>query len=376
MTKIRVLELGMSSNYGGVETYLIEQFRTIDKEQFSIDFAYASSLPIEKMAFYSEIVQNGAKVYLINHNREWQALFQIEKFDIVVGNFCDIFNLVPLFVAKKAGVPRVVFHSHNGGNEFSGMIQRFISPYRKYIQKKLKRADIELWACSKVAAKWMFGSSWQVTFVHNGIDTGRFAFDENIRNEVRKQLHIEDRFVIGHVGRFAKQKNHVFLLKVLSQILQTRDDVVLLLIGQESPVGNGYFDAIKKQSEMLNITDKILFLGLRSDTERLYQAMDCFLLPSFYEGLPIVGIEAQTAGLNCFFSDRISHEAGILSSVLFLPIDYGTEKNWADAVLSSTYSIVRRSAASTLIRLAGYDIHEETQNIQKLLSHPIPVANN
>lgn len=367
MKQIRVLELGMSSERGGVETYLIEQYRAFDKNRFSIDFVYNSPASANEMAFFDELIQSGSLVHQIVTKKDWRTLFQTYHYDVVVGNFCDIYFAYPLFIARRYKVPRIIFHSHNGGNVLNWLTRKGLSIYKRYIQRKLRRCGVELWACSRSAAQWMFGNVSDVTLIHNGIDVPRFAFNMDTREKVRRELGIDDRLVLGHVGRFAMQKNHLFILSVFSEVLKRNSNAVLLLVGQNSVIDD-YMSVVLERIETLGIKENVYFLGSQADTSRLYQAMDYFLLPSLFEGFPIVGIEAQASGLPCFFSDTISTESTILPSTCFLPIQgMDCPSLWAETILSSGANNIQREHAWRMVQTAGYDVHSETRRVMELL---------
>lgn len=370
VSMVNVLQLGMTSNMGGVESYIISQFRCLDAKDLHWDFV--SDVHDAEIAFAPEILERGSSIFQLTNRREWLRFFRQNKgrYQVLVYNTCDPFRLYMLVFAKMfGGVPRVIIHSHNGGMDTNRLIQILAVPFFWVDRFILSRLHVEYWACSRSAAKWMFGKRKKnVTIIHNSIDTSRFMFDDVRRQALRKELGIEDRFVVGHIGRFAMQKNHAFLVSVFSEIARREPRTVLLLVGQETPIGNGYMERTKKLAVQLGIENKIVFLGMRNDTDSLYQAMDCFLLPSLYEGLPIVGIEAQTAGLPCFFSDTISRDVQILPDSRFLPIHRKNSLElWADAVLTGSYDVKSRQNAYELVRTAGYDIHDETQRVTGLL---------
>lgn len=187
-----------------------------------------------------------------------------------------------------------------------------------------------------------------VTVVNNGIETNRFAFRADVRTEVREELGIQDELVLGHVGRFSSQKNHEFLIDSFKEVHDRCPKTVLLLVG-EGPLEV----QIRKKVEDLGLPDAVRFLGLRTDVDRLYQAMDVFVMPSFYEGLSLCTVEAQTSGLPCFFSDNISRECKMTDYAAFLSLEESAEV-WAERILAAG-SRERRSRRDE-VNSAGYDI--------------------
>jgi len=195
---------------------------------------------------------------------------------------------------KRYKIP-VISHSHNG-NGYNPAINSIFRPI-------VNRVSYKRLACSKSAAEWLFGKKRvnDTQIIINGIDTERFTYNAEARDRVRKQYGIaENQFVIGHIGRFSEQKNHAFILDIFSEVLKQKPKTLLLLVG----VGE-LMDQIKSIVQERGIEKSVLFAGKQSRTEDYYSSFDCFLMPSLYEGLPVVGVEAQCEGLDCFFSNQI-----------------------------------------------------------------------
>lgn len=219
-----------------------------------------------------------------------------------------------------------------------------------------------MFACSEIAGRWLFGKNVDkknnYRVISNAIDAQRFNYDESKRLEVRKALHIEEKFVVGHVGRMTEPKNHIFLIKVFSVVCKLRDDARLLLIG-DGELRDMIVDEIRKNK----IEDKVLILGSKNNTEDYYQAMDVFIFPSLWEGLGIAAIEAQTAGLPCIVSEKIPQEA-ILDKELVKVMKLSDEPRlWGEAIVNS--QIDSRSGRVELIRNAGYDVTQNAIIMQK-----------
>lgn len=196
----------------------------------------------------------------------------------------------------------------------------------------------------------------------NAIDCSKFCFDSEIRNEMRKSLHIEDKFVVGHVGRFTYQKNHGFLIDVFNEIHKINPKAVLLLIGDA--VGNmSYYEKAKQKVQQYGLTGCVQFLGMRNDVPLLMQAMDCFVFPSKFEGLGIVGVEAQAAGLPCFFSDTITQELGITKLAHFISLNESPAK-WAEIILNNRKT--ERKDMQPEIAAEGYDVKYEIHKLEKI----------
>jgi len=217
------------------------------------------------------------------------------------------------------------------------------------------------WACSNIAGKFMFGNK-KYEVICNAIDVNKFLFNENIREKYRKKLDLENKFVLGNVARFSYQKNHGFLIKVFYEIQKKYPESVLLLVGAFDKDDEYYLnimDLIKKY----RIINKVFFLGPRSDVSDLYQAMDCLVMPSLFEGLCISAIEAQAAGLPCVCSNGLPDEAEITD--IFHRLDLSDSINkWADLILS--YKNKKREDMRESIRIAGYDIDNQIDRVENM----------
>ena len=205
----------------------------------------------------------------------------------------------------------------------------------------------------------MFGNSKEVIICNNFIDTDKFLFNEKYRNKLRTELNIENKFVLGHVGRFSNQKNHKELVDIFNSVTQDNNDVILILIGTGELV-----DSIKEYVNKLNINNKVLFLGVKSNTNEYYQAMDLFILPSLFEGLPIVAIEAQTSGLKCLLADTIDSNSDISGNVKFLPLN--NIKLWKEEIENIIKNKYIRKDMKKIIIDRGYDLQVEIKKIEDL----------
>lgn len=324
---IRVLQCVNDMHRAGLETMLMNYYRSIDRTKIQFDFL--THRPY-KSDYDDEIEQLGGKVYYAprlypqNYYKyfKWMEIFFEEHPEYeIVHSHIDTMSYLPLLAAKRANVPIRIAHSHNIA----------IDKDYKFILKQIFRLKINevcnyRLACGMEAGKFLFRNK-KFTVIPNAIKADKFYYDEDIRKLKRKALGIENQFVIGHVGRFSYQKNHKFLVYVFKEILNINSNCLLLLVG----VGEKE-DEIKKVINKLEINDKVLFLGNRSDVNELYQAMDIFVLPSFFEGVPVVGVEAQFADLPCVFSDMVPKEIKFTDKSLFLPLSCDT-KVWAEKIL-------------------------------------------
>ena len=310
---------------GGVESVVMNYYRHIDRERVQFDFlvdADSTLVPRE------EIESLGGRIFevppyqqIFSYQRELTRLFREQHWSVVHSHI-NTLSVFSLRAAKRAGVPVRIAHSHStaGKGEMAknlakAVLKQFSNIYPTYRI-----------ACSRYAGEWLFGKGADFDVLYNAIDLSRFVFNAEVRAQARTELGlIGNQFAIGHVGRFMPQKNHRFLIEVFVEVLKRRKDAVLLL------VGSGEAKAlVESWAAERGVAEQVKFLGQRNDVNQLYQAFDAFVLPSLYEGLPLVSVEAQRAGLPCFLSDRITREVDVTGKVHFLPID--NPVTWADAL--------------------------------------------
>lgn len=225
-----------------------------------------------------------------------------------------------------------------------------------------KKYATDYFACSELAGRWLFGDKTfeqgKVTIINNAIDLSKFKYDEKIRKEKRKELNInDDTLVVGHIGRFVAQKNHTFLIDVFNELHKKEKNSILLLIGQ-GPL----MDEVKQKVETLGISESVKFLGQRDDVNELYQVFDVFLLPSLYEGLPVVGVEAQATGNLCILSNSMTQETKILDTTKFISLDMKTEE-WVSIILDN-YSKFKKHDTTDEITKNNFNIKKETSELE------------
>ena len=366
MESIKVFYMVYSLTSGGIERYSINLYKYLDKNIVDMDFI----TKLDRHEFFDDtLYELGGKKIAVSNGCKGSGLqykwkFLKNAFVVVSGNY-DIayFNLsspsaafkYPL-ICRLKGIKKIVIHSHNSCEESVGMIKKLLNKFGRFY---INHIATEKFACSDKAAAWMYGEKCAqqrtYTYIKNGLEVDKYTFNQDIREKVRKSLDISsDMLLIGHVGRFEPQKNHSFLLEFFEEALQLKKNIVLILVG----VG-------RLQADMERIVDErriggnVKFLGERSDINELYQAMDLFILPSLYEGLPVVGVEAQAAGLKCLFADTITSEVDITGNIQFLPL----EKNaWRDAIVNFTH--YERKNFRIEIERAGYDMKSTAVIVQ------------
>ena len=236
-------------------------------------------------------------------------------------------SLFSLLVAKKCRVKYRILHNHStssGVEKKRDIIKKILRPFNRMFTNKPC-------ACSELAARWMYGDrafeKGKIKVFRNGVDTDKFSFSEEFRRDIREEFKIENKKVIGHVGRFMTQKNHLFLIDIFAEYAKRDEESVLVLVG----VGE-LFDDVSEYVAQKKLSDRVIFTGARSDVYKFYSAFDVFVLPSLYEGLPLVGVEACASGLPVLFSDAVTRESRVTDAVEFLPID--DPSVWADRIAS------------------------------------------
>lgn len=351
----RLLCIVPSMDTGGAETFLMKIYRKLDKTQFQMDFYVGT----KKEGFYDkEILSMGGKIYygvakskgLIKSFVNIRDVVKSEKYDIVLRISQHSLSVIDLLAAKCGGATRLIFRSSNsktGGNLLSHVLHLLF----KWLPKRIPNVKI---APSKVAAEFVFGKrsldKGEVIILNNAIDLNQFAFKQDIRDRIREELNINDKLVIGHVGRFAKQKNHEFLIDIFAEIVKIQPNSVLLL------VGNGdLLPIIKEKVTKLQLNDKVIFTDVRSDVNHILMGMDIFVFPSFFEGMPNTIIEAQATGLPCVISNTITEEVKITNLVNFMSLNDKAEL-WAKKTLETVNKYNNRKQYIEILDKAGYNI--------------------
>ena len=350
----------------GVSSVIMNYYRNLDYKNIQMDFlVFEDSKSDENLI--SEVIDKGSNIYYMPNLRPQNIIRFLKyiniffsknnQYKIVHSHLCFIDSLVfPL--AKRHGVKYCISHSHN--TKFSD--------YRvRAIRNKLMCLPITLvadywFACSKEAGKALYGRKFEFSskakVINNAINCEKFNYNKKIRERKRKELSIENKKVIGYIGRLNPQKNVCFFLNVFKRILDKNNDYILLIIG---------IGPLKKELEQMasyfGIMKNVLFLGQRNDVQELMQAMDVLVLPSLYEGLPVVLVEAQIAGLPCVVSSKITREVGLSKSIKFIPIGKYDHKKWIESIdnlLAET-----RNSGLDQAQKKGYDIKIEAKKLSE-----------
>lgn len=347
---------------GGVESVVMNYYRYIDRTKIQFDFICdddSTNIP------YEEIEKLCGKVILIppyqkvfKYHNKLKKILKEGHYKIVHSHI-NTLSVFSLFAAKCAGVPVRIAHSHSTTNKKEkkkNLLKQVLRPFSKLFAT-------DYMCCSELAGRWLFGDKeydkGNVYLLNNAIDLDKFKYNETLRKKKRKELGIkDDTLVIGHIGRFVAQKNHGYLIDIFNEIHKKNNNSVLLLAGQ-GPL----MEEIKNKVKSLKLEKNVKFLGQRNDANELYQAFDVFLLPSLYEGLPVVGVEAQATGLLCELSNDMTKETKVLNITKFMSLN-NTPEEWADNILDDVKKY-KRIDTSKEMTAKNFNIKEEAKKLEE-----------
>ena len=357
---IRAAQILGKMNHGGAKSLVMEYYRHMDRDEIQFDFIVdedSQAVPTE------ELEALGARIYYVapyqniwKYHRDVKAICLKNRYPIV-HSYLNTLNVFPLFAAKCAGVPVRISENlsmaHKG--EWKTIIKEMLRPLGKCFATNLM-------CCGEDCGRWLFGNraydQGRVALFKTPVNAQKNAYDPALRERTRKQYGLEDKIVLGHIARFVPQKNPLFLLDIVAAAYRLNPDVRLLLIG-DGVLKN----EMMRKIEDLSIAQAVVYLGIQEEVVQLYQAMDAFLLPSLYEGLPIVGIEAQAAGLPAFFSTEVTEETGMTKLAHFLPLTLDAEE-WARKILDAVEQNTERRSHCDEIKQAGFDSIEESRRLK------------
>ncbi|MBQ5560805.1 MAG: glycosyltransferase family 1 protein [Lachnospiraceae bacterium] len=361
---IRVLHSVSNMDRAGLETMLMNYYRHIDRNLIQFDFLANKPKP---GAYEDEVRELGGRIFvtpgfnpmkLPKYRAYMKKLFAENPEIQIVHAHNGALAYYALREAQRNGVPHRIAHSHNSKINWD-----MKWPIKQYCRANMKNAATDFWGCGELAIEFYFGKklveSGNYTLIKNAIEEDRFIFNENKRKELRKKYHVEDKFVIGHVGRFMYQKNHDFLIDIFDSVHRKNTNAVLVLIGEGE-----LEEKVREKIQRLSLQDSVIFTGSIPNVNEMYQMMDVFLLPSLYEGLPVVGVEAQASGVCCIFSDTITKEIAITDMANFISLSEKTDV-WADKILSYSSGYSRKDMTNE-IKQSGYSIYTEAEKMQNM----------
>lgn len=365
MDKITVLMIGITETAGGVESYIMNLYRNIDRSKFQFYFIKRRN---SKLAYESEIENLGGIIIencpsrhdVFDYYRFYKSLFKKIRFDAVYYNTCDIMSMDFLIFAKKANVRIRIIHAHSTKNMIEQNFYHKIS--EKWCRKHLHKYANCYFACSKNAGNWMFNDI-DYKIIPNGIDISKYHFNIKKRLKCRKELGINEEKLISCVGRLSETKNLFFAIDIEEQLIEIEPQAKLVLIG-----------AGELENELKNLViekglqDKVIFTGAVDNVYEWMSAIDCLIMPSLFEGLPFVLVEAQAAGLKCIVSSNVSNEANITGLVEYLDLEEGAKK-WAERALISCDE-ERINVDQKLID-KGYSIQTTANTISKMIENSL-----
>lgn len=358
---INILFISHYLNVAGTETFMMNVLRNINRKHFHIDFLIFSE---EESIFSREAEELGALIYRLPSRRtglkyykSLERFFKKHAIDYLAVHFCggSVSSIAPLYYAYKYKIPVRIVHSHNSNCEgIHNMI------FHKVNRLFLSILCSNFLACSSKAARFFFLNKKNVVVIKNGIDIDAYTFDCKRRENFRKKFGISPLTrVIGHIGRFENVKNHSFIIDIFKRFNEKETDSVLILVGTGS-----LLETIKMKIENLGLSHKVYLLGERSDVPDVLFGLDCFLMPSLFEGLPFVLVEAQTTGLPCVVSNTINKDVKISQFLHFVHLDDDVDK-WVNVIQYAMQNL-NRSHAAEYVKETGFDIKSTIRYLENI----------
>ena len=363
MEPIRVLHNIASLHFGGSQAFVMNIYDNIDREKVQFDFIVT---PEERKDLYDKVEQMGGRIFVCpkytgkNHFafcKWWDDFFtEHPEYHVIHGHVRSTASIY-LEIAKKHGLVTIAHsHSTSNGSGFSVVV-------KDIMQRPIRHQADYLFACSDKAGKWLFGEKAltqpNYRMIPNGVDLQRFAFNNEKRKQMRNDLGInKDTFVLGHVGRITVPKNHKFLVELFAEYHKMNQNSKLLLVG-----GGELFEEVKQQISQLGINDAVVMVGSKTNTEDYYQAMDVFVFPSLWEGLPVSVVEAQANGLPCLLSDTITRDVDLTDLVSYFPLD--NKAMWDKGIKSAMSKIRSEASKDNEKQLAPFDSRKVAMSLQE-----------
>lgn len=365
MKKISVLVLITVMDRAGAETLMMNYLRNINRDKIQMDFLINRP---DKADYEDEIESLGSHIYHMcelypgkfgRYKREFREFLKEHPEYKIIHSHLEERSYFALKIAKEMGVSVRIVHAHSVPKHFNVKL-----PVRLYFRYKLKGVYTHRFACGEAPAKWLYGTADDVIFMKNAVDTKEFSFGEAMRSDMRTQLNVsDDTLVIGHIGRFIYEKNQSFVIDIFNNVNKLNKNSRLLLIGGGKSKNETLMkEKIQDKVHSLGLDDKVMFLGVRDDINKIMQAMDVLVMPSFSEGFPVTLIEAQSSGLKCLVSEAVSHQCDVTGNVRFASLEESATE-WAEKLLN--VSQTDREKACEQVAQAGFDIKENAKWLEE-----------
>ena len=363
--KSRILIFTIAETQGGHTQYSLNNFRYIDKKRIQMDFVTFS----EKLSFEKEILRLGGKIYYLkNHPQNGEIEFR-KEFAEVLENKYDVIHIHTSYwsgtiveeMAKEYGIKKIIVHAHSTGigntkPEFSDAVLKKHYEIRSSINQNFAT---DYWACSLEAAEWLFDSripKSRIKIMNNAVDTEKFKYNSEKRIELRQKYNFEDKLVVGFVGRLEQPKNFEFIMQLTNELVKIDQDISFVIIGEGSKR-----DFIETKIREYGIEDNVFLMGFQTNVEDWLQMMDVFILPSYFEGFPLVLVEAQVSGIKCLISQNVSSQIIITENVEMLELNIS---DWKEKIATYKKGYSRASHAE-IVKRKGYDIREQAKKLEE-----------
>lgn len=369
----KVLTFGMTDNYGGVESVIMNYYRKFDHRKIKMDFLVTSP---SEIAYFSEIKKYNGKIFTIpsrhndpiNYYKSVKNFFKnhAREYDCFWANMNNLVNIDYLKLAKKYGMKRIIIHAHNTKLMETGIKGKIRESIHQHNKKQLLKYATDFWACSQDAANWFYEKkiSSKVRIIKNALREDDFSYKELNRSKLRKKYGLENKTIIGNIGRLNYQKNQSFLLDIFAQYLLLDKSAKLLLIGKGEEK-----KALKEKAKKLGIMSNVIFLGMIENVIPWYSVFDVFVFPSRFEGLGLVLLEAQANGIPVLATkDTIPTDVKVNKNLEFISLSKSA-KYWAEEIkkdIDNNTRIKNKETIVTNFQKANYDIDLEAERVEKL----------
>ena len=354
--------------YAGIQSLLYEICKNFDKTKYVISIMTLDSRMNNK-DLVSKFNDLGIKIYTIdnvflkspidyiNYKKQLKNFFSCNYFDIIHIHSGPK-NYIVAKIASEYKIGKIIYHSHNTNYQTKNFISKIIG---NFLKSKVSKYSTHYVACSREAGKWLFKKSIQkkVIIIHNPISINNFIYDFNGANRIKREFDIDSDLVILSVGRFVKQKNHIYILKIFKEILFKKPKSILFLVGD-----GALKNKIYKISKKWNISNNVIFTGLRKDVQDFMSCSNVLLMPSFNEGFPVVSVEAQVNGLPCVFSKNITKEAKIIDDSMYLSLKK-TPRYWANTIINKYVNYMHESYSTDIDEYSFDTFFEKIREIYK-----------